>query len=251
MSDYIRIQVTATLTAAMHILGPGRTMALTERPIELDTEGYPLIPASSIRGRIRAQLERLLVATGAVVCKPPVADQMCPHYSRHSNVDSQSQSGNQIHFANQPETAYCMACRIFGSSWRAGALVTDNLLLVEQHRLDYAELLRTERTSVSISRRLGVAQSARLFSTETTVHELQRGEPLTFSGVFRGRLSRVEAGWLLAALQSVTHVGGNKARGLGSLQLHVAEVAWRQHGQWVTETDPTILIEEALTDANL
>lgn len=223
----------AELASGLHILGPGRTVALVDRAIELDAQGFPLIPASSIRGRVRAHLERLLRAWGQPVCTPPAPERMCPH------AWGEDDEG--------PRGGYCQACRIFGSPWYPAAIINTDLRLVDSQRRASPELLRTERMSLGISRRLGTAQGERLFSTEATVRDLD-ARPLRFEGLISGRLTPIEAGWLLAGLQLVTHAGGNKARGLGELTLSAAEVTWWQNGEWVA-ADARPLIEEVLSDA--
>lgn len=226
----IRIKLQARLQSALHIAGPGRAVALVDRPIELDSAGYPLIPASSIRGRLRAHLERLLKAWDQPVCTPPQPAQMCPHvWGNHPA---------------RPKQGYCLACRLFGSVWYEAALLSDDLRLIAEQRGD-PDLLRMERMSLSVGRRLGTAQSERLFATETTTPYLA-DEPLCFEGTMIGMVTAEEAGWLLAAVPTITHAGGSKARGLGALDLTVAEVAWWQDGQWMTVSTPADLIKEAL-----
>lgn len=231
MAQRIRITLRAELTSALHILGPGRTAVLLDRSIELDLQGYPLIPASSIRGRVRVHLERLLNAWGKPVCTPPSPDKMCPHYCKSNQA---------------PDGGYCFACRIFGSSWHPSGISNSDLHLVEKERF-HPDLLRSQRTSVAISRRLGIAQSGALLFTETTVRDIDN-QSLCFEGMMQGRLSKKEAGWLLAGVRLVTHAGGSKARGLGEMRLSATEVLWWQEGRWqAAEADK--LIEEALGNA--
>lgn len=234
MVQRIRITLQAELASALHILGPGRTAALLDRSIELDLKGYPVIPASSIRGRLRVHLERLLKAWGLPVCVPPSPEQMCPHHWPEGEG---------------PEGGYCMACRIFGSTWHPAGIANSDLRLTELIKKEIdPSLLRTERTSVAIGRRLGIAQTGALLFTETTVRDLD-GVPLSFEGVMQGRLSDEEAGWLLAGARLVTHAGGSKARGLGEMQVKIAKVErWQQEEQRWQLLDANALIEEALND---
>lgn len=232
MVQRIRITLQAELASALHILGPGRTAALLDRSIELDLKGYPVIPASSIRGRLRVHLERLLKAWGLPVCVPPSPEQMCPHHWPAGEG---------------PEDGYCMACRIFGSTWRPAGIANSDMQLVKSQQLD-PSLLRAERTSVAISRRLGIAQTGALLFTETTVRDLD-GVPLCFEGVMQGRVSDEEVGWLLAGARLVTHAGGSKARGLGAMQVKIAKVERRQQDKQGWQLlDANQLIEEALND---
>lgn len=228
----IQITLQAQLNSALHIAGPGRAVALVDRPIELDAAGFPLIPASSIRGRLRAHLERLLRAWQQPVCTPPLPERMCPHCWANGQ---------------QTDGHYCMACRLFGSSWYEAALISDDLLLIPEQRGD-AEVLRMERMSLGVGRRLGTAQSERLFATETTVPRLGK-TALTFVGHMTGLVTAAEAGWLLAAIPTITHAGGSKARGLGAMTLTATAVAWWQAGAWQPVANPATLIEEALSDA--
>lgn len=225
MSDPLRIVLEATLRSPLHILGPGRNVALVDRPIELDAEGYPLIPASSIRGRLRVHLERLLRQMGLPVCTPPSPEQMCPHAGHDG---------------------YCLACRVFGSPWYPAGMMNGDLRLVNPRPMP-ADLLRSKRTSVGISRRLGTAQAERLFTLEAAAAAAQ-GLPLLFEGEMVGRLTDEEAGWLLAAVPLVAHLGGSKARGLGEVSLRVKEAARWRNGGW-QPVDAGRLIEEVLTHA--
>ena len=226
MSDRWRIVLVAETRTAFHTLGPGRTVHLVERPIQVDPEGAPFIPASSVRGRVRAHLERLLRALGQPVCRPPRPEGMCPHAG----------------VVADPAGPLCLACRIFGNAWHPSATSFEDLHLVrpgpEPVPLSY-------RTGTGISRWLGTVQTGRLFTVETTT-----GGGLRFQGGVEGLLSREEVGWLLAAVGTVRHLGGGKARGLGEVRLRVAHLfRWDpQVGAWVEE-DPENLVKEVVGDA--
>src|SRR5947207_1365641 len=93
MDEAFRITLTAHAATALHLTGPGRTLALVDRPLQLDEIGLPVLPGSSVRGRVRVHLERLLRGLGRTVCTPPRPDRMCPHY----------------------DGGYCLVCKLFGS----------------------------------------------------------------------------------------------------------------------------------------
>lgn len=233
MADSLRITLRVELETALHILGPGRPVVLVDKPLELDSQGYPLIPASTIRGRLRVHLERLLRGLDLPVCFPPRPERLCPH------VWGQQPA---------PEDGYCIACRVFGSPWREAGLAASDLRLVADQRSQFAPaLLRQERAGVSLSRRLGAAQNERLFMIESTVPRAN-AEALRFEGTLEGRLSSAEAGWLLATLPLVAHIGGGKSRGLGGVRLRATAVAWWRNGSW-TAADPDALLTEVLGDA--
>ncbi len=221
-----RINIEVKTLTDFHTLGPGRTLPLLDRPIQVDGSGCPIIPGSLIRGRVRAHLERLLRARGRPVCRPPAPQNMCPH--NQEVVGKLAPTGDP----------YCLACRIFGSAWR------DSGVVFSDFHLDGELQEFPTRTGVGISRRLGTVQAERLFLTETAPPGLR------FTGKAEGWLTREEAGWLLAAIRLVTHLGGGKSRGLGQVQIALVSVEqWDEgKGEWV-KVNPEDLIEEALSDA--
>jgi CRISPR/Cas system CSM-associated protein Csm3 (group 7 of RAMP superfamily) len=208
--------VSVTLKSDLHIAGPGRVLPLVDRTVEVNDQRLPIIPASSFRGRLRAELERILNAVGERTCNAPRPDRMCPHAAipnRHSDE----------------EPYYCRACRIFGCAWRLSAITLTDLApkKEEGHQL-------SQRTGVSINRRSGTAEEQRLYVIETVA----RGpaDPLCFAGAIEGRLERQDLGWLLAGVKAITHIGSGKARGLG--RVHDIGLSLSVHGpkagQWRT-----------------
>jgi CRISPR/Cas system CSM-associated protein Csm3 (group 7 of RAMP superfamily) len=223
MAEAFRIPLTARAETALHLTGPGRTLALVDRPLQVDHDGRPVLPGSSVRGRVRAQLERLLRGLGLPVCTPPRPERMCPRL----------------------RDEYCLACRIFGSPDLEAAVRVDDL------RCEGVDETLPQRTNVSLSRRLGTAQGERLFVSETTPWRAGTDHALTFHGQLSGRAGRTELGWLLAAIRLVTHVGGSKARGLGRVRLEAETVEWwdAEDGTWRSEASGR-LISEVLDDAS-
>ncbi|HXF69662.1 MAG TPA: RAMP superfamily CRISPR-associated protein [Thermoflexus sp.] len=223
MADRWRVVLEAETLTAFHTLGPGRTLPLVDRALQVDVEGNPFIPASSVRGRVRAHLERLLRASGLPACWPPRPEQMCPH----------------VGVVPDPKEPFCLACRIFGSPWYPSPTFFEDLRLVAvghpNGRLAY-------RTGIGISRRLGTVQAERLFTTEST-----SPTGLRFRGNIEGALAREEMGWLLAALRTVQHLGGDKARGMGQIRLRVVELLrWNAGtGAWTPE-NPEDLLKEVI-----
>lgn len=201
MADHWLLTLKLETETAFHTLGPGETLPLIDRMLQVDPAGRPMIPGSSVRGRVRAHLERLLKATGRPVCKPPQPAQTCPHHP-----------GLQSQLAALPEP-YCLACRIFGSVWRDSTVNFTDFHLAPTVSAEAAAV--TERISVSINRKLNSAQAERLFTSQTT----GPGQPLTFYGEVELFLERLELGWLLAGAKMVNYLGGGKARGLGKVRL--------------------------------
>lgn len=224
--DRFQIVLRLGAEAPLYIAGPGRTVPLVDRSVEVDEEGFPLIPASSLRGRARVHFERLARTFHEPVCSPPRPDRVCPH---------NQQVMRQL-LEREIAEPFCIACRTFGSSWRDSNVTFGDLRIAESQR----ELLRRVsfplRTGISLSRRLGTAQPERLFVMEIVPSGLQ-AEELAFEGLIEGLLDRKEIGWLIAALRSITHMGGNKARGLGRVRPEIDKLRFWNDGSrnWVEE----------------
>jgi CRISPR/Cas system CSM-associated protein Csm3 (group 7 of RAMP superfamily) len=228
----VRIRLQAQLHSPLHIAGPGRNVALVDRPIELDSRNLPIIPASTARGRIRVHLERLLKTMKQPVCVPPTPEQMCPHRWREGDL--------------APTDLICMACQLFGNPWHYARVLNDDLLFVGDDITGQTpDLLRMERTSLSVSRILGTAQAERLYTTESTIAQVN-GQALRFEGLMTGALSDIELGWLLGSIRLVTHAGGSKARGMGQLQFTATHVDRWDGTQWRAVVDVEKLISEVL-----
>lgn len=185
------IELKVILNSDLHTAGPGRTLPLVDRCVEVDERGYPVIPASSLRGRVRAQLERLLEALGERVCQPPNPENMCPH----------SPPGEL------PNT-YCRACRIFGNAWRQTQVFFSDLKST-------VDIPTEQRTGIGINRFLNTVEEQRLFIIETVPKSMQANNAPTFVGKVDGWLFCEDLAWLLVSLKTLTHLGGGKGRGLG------------------------------------
>mgnify|MGYP000123796775 CR=1 FL=1 len=232
MLALFRLDTEVVLKGMLHVAGLGRPRPLVDRCVAVDEHGVPYLPASSVRGRVRAHLERLLRAWGLPVCAPPRPERMCPHACLEGT-----------------EGGYCLACRLFGSPWRDGAVVCEDFRPqggpgsggAEPHTWDG---LMVVRTGVGIGRKLGTVREERLFFTEALPRVIA-GEGLRFGGALEVRAEPAELGWLVAAMRLVTHLGAQKGRGLGRVELRVTGVARWDGRDWVSE-DPGRFCEEVV-----
>jgi len=224
-----RLTVRLKLQTDLHIAGPGRTLPLVDRTVEVNSKGIPFIPASSLRGRLRAQVERLLKAFGQKVCSAPRPERMCPH-------------------AGLPD--FCTACRIFGSPWRLSAVTFTDWFppSKQQEAFVNEEQVFSTRTGIGINRRLNTVEEKRLFVTETVPEKVAQ-EELTFEGQIEGWLERKDIGWLLAGLQTLMHLGGGKARGLGRVEVVTINLEFYDEatGNWERQ-DWQAVLKEAISD---
>ncbi len=211
-----RVEITVQSLSGVAIAGGRLPRPELDRGTLRDWESRPMIPGSSLRGRARAQLEGILRALGQAVCAAPAAERMCP----------------QVRLPElPPEEEYCLACRIFGSPWRPSTVRCGDLRL--KHGSEGGQAHVTDmRPGVGISRYTGTAEPQRLYLLENACRGLE------YTGRVEGELTEEELPWLLAALASVRHLGGQKARGLGQVELVLDKLevdeetvdvgAWRQ-----------------------
>jgi len=234
MGERFRIAVACRLQTPLHIAGPGRTAPFVDRSVEVDWQGRPFIPGSSLRGRVRVHLERLARAWGEPVCMPPRPESTCPHLQ--GVVDALRQKGRAEPF--------CVVCRIFGSPWHPSSVWFGDL------RLQVPVLTFPVRPGVGIHRWLGTVQAERLFFTEEVPARVDAGD-LTFEGTIEGVLEWTDIGWLWASLTDVTHVGGQKARGRGRVVLEVRRLeVWRPASdRWEMVPDGRVRLQEALDES--
>ncbi len=203
------LSVNVMLHSDLHIAGVGRTAALIDRCIERDAQGRPYIPSTSFKGRVRAHYERLMHALGYDMksCKPPAPRNMC-------------KDPNNL----------CPACALFGSP-------------VQQSRVEFSHLMPqsatepTTRIGVGVNRKLNTVEQGRLFFYEAA--------PQTriemFTGTVRGWATETEIAQLIAAIQLITHFGGQKARGLGRVCVEVEKAYLKQNGKWEEPDAQTLL----------
>ncbi|MBE3577760.1 MAG: hypothetical protein IMX00_08725 [Limnochordales bacterium] len=216
-------RVTYRSEGPLDVHGAGLGVVLADRSVEVGGEDLPVIPGSSLRGVARTELERLLRSVGRFVCQPPHPDRMCPHV--RSGTARPGESGSQgkpvseaekQNFAGltaigREQLVFCDACRIFGSPWLSSAVWFSELVTAEPVKV-------ATRTSVSVSRWTGSAESERLYSFEFVPAGADRST-LLWVGNVEGRLEEPLAGLLLIALRMVSHLGGQKARGFGRVSL--------------------------------
>ncbi|MBN2390318.1 MAG: CRISPR-associated RAMP protein Csx10 [Anaerolineae bacterium] len=166
--------------------------AMADKPLTRDARGLPMIPASTFKGKLRHEVERLtpMLYPGArQPCAAPIAETMC-----------------------QGDAEPCLVCQLFGSPWVAGKLTFGDFRLVEPEFLTRDEPpIGEQRYGVGLSRYRKVAEDQLLYTTEVFLP----GAPLTFEGYIAGDLLPDELDLLQAGLTQLLTVGGGKTQGLG------------------------------------
>jgi CRISPR/Cas system CSM-associated protein Csm3 (group 7 of RAMP superfamily) len=184
---YFILDLTIQPVTSVSVGGSGNQGVRADKTIQRDGRNRPIIPASQVKGRLRHMCEAFLRGSGVQVCRPPHPQTTCP----------------QLPEIPDPP---CPICRLFGSAWTPGPLRFRNL--------PQDEVSSALCPSVSLNRRLGVAQEQRLFFLETTAP----GTGLVFHCAEAISGVGIEPGaalFLLASLCRIPSWGGAKSRGLG------------------------------------
>jgi len=170
--------------------GSGTARGLADNGVVRDALGNPYVPGSTIKGRLRYYCEKILNERGENYCTP---------------------------FTNNP-CKRCKICSIFGfAGGIGGKAVFSDALLIDDLR-EYGKFCFFTRDGIMISRGRGVTVEGHLFKTEMLL------PGLVFTGEIEGNLTEDEKQLIREGLQAITHIGGNKSRGLGRCKFTIEEV---------------------------
>lgn len=191
------IDVELTLQSPLHIGALAPAGAVAMRGLVKDADGWPYVPASAFKGRLRHSVERLAHGLGRRVC------------ATHRDMCREAASA-------------CPACQIFGSAWLPGPVHFIDLTLCGPAQVvDYLDAERragrrpgsSERYGVGLNRRRKVAADQLLYTTEL----FQPGAPLVFGAALTGIPDLTTAAWLFCGLSALDSLGSSRSRGLGWL----------------------------------
>jgi CRISPR-associated protein Csm3 len=220
-----RIIFAGTLEAAtpLHI-GSGRPeveVGEVDLPVLTDPRGQPYVPGSSLKGRVRAEAERIAREKGMDVCRPPDVKDMCG--TLKSKIED-----------------FCVCCRIFGTAGNIS--VASKVKFRDAYPTSKVEAL-LERTGIAIDREKGTVSRGALY----TIQAVPAGTKFGFE-VVAENLADDELKLLLAALRSVedSALGGSSTRGFGKVKLTIEKVVERTAGYYLSEEEERVLTNDEL-----
>ncbi len=189
---HLHITLKLTWRTAFHTTGNrwkwGADKALMQR-----YDGQFVLPATSIKGALREQAERLL--RGHMhICNAPDPGQMCP----------------------APDNL-CLVCRVFGNPRRPSPLRFQDGVLSGKTEERVGEIVTQIRAGVAISRRRRAAVPQRLYFVETTAAGSMQAQAVV-EGFFPSQQEAEEAAALVVlAARILPALGAGRTRGLGWL----------------------------------
>jgi CRISPR-associated protein Csx10 len=219
--------VTVTLESPLSVGAGGSSEGFADKSIVRDADFRLIIPGSHFKGRLRHTVEKIARAAGYAVCNAPQPGDICPR--PFADTKGAIAAARLLGEGAKSEEYYCIVCQMFGAPTYRAPLHFADL----RHTDDYSEAtkrlgvhgLAAIRPGVSINRRRGVAEDARLFFVETS----RPGASLNFEAerAIEGQLPLDEDGpsaeeyrlLLETGLKLLRQWGGGKTRGLGWAKL--------------------------------
>ncbi|MBU4262978.1 MAG: CRISPR-associated RAMP protein [Proteobacteria bacterium] len=202
----------------------------TDAPFIRTASGKPYIPGTSLRGAIRAELERILAAVGESAtgmascllfepegCADKVNDHLKALREKEEKKNKKDRKTEDQLLAQAAADKLCAICRLFGSTMYAARLTIGDALPVE----DSKEPTGAIRDGVGIDRDTGAASDGAKFDYEV----LEPGVDGPFFS-FRMQVENVATEsdkklitLILRLLTQGLQAGGKKAAGMGRIKL--------------------------------
>ena len=196
------IDLKVTFESALSVGAGGSAGTIADKSIVRDGWGRPLIPGSQLKGKLRWAVEQLLRAMGDDIAAPfedppDILEKLKEKKPIQRNQIAHWLFGTRDHrsplqFADLHATAVSPA-------------------LAHTMRQELSQI----RPSVSINRRRGVAEDARLLFQETALEGMQFAHERAITGNLPDEKAKQYAALLWAALKFTDRWGGAKSRGLG------------------------------------
>lgn len=194
-----------------------------DMPILRDPNRQPYIPGSSLKGRVRAEAERIAREEKMAVCNPPNVENMCG--SLKGSVED-----------------FCIACRIFGTAGEIS--VASKVKFRDAYPIQKVEEL-LERTGIAIDRAKGTVAKGAIY----TIEAVPAGTIFNFE-IVAENLTDEELKLLLAALKSVedSALGGSSTGGFGKVKMDFKRISERSAKYYLGEEEERVLEGEALKE---
>jgi len=226
LEERLILQGTVEAVTPIHI-GSGRgerEIGEVDLPILKGPSGQPYVPGSSLKGKVRAEAERIAREKGMPVCSPPDVRNMCGTTK-----------------ASQEPDKFCICCRIFGTAGEVS--VASKVKLRDAYPTkEVGETLK--RTGIAMDRSTGSVAPRNLYLIEA----VPAGTHFNLE-IVAENLTDEELRLLKAALKSVqdSALGGFTTRGFGKVRFNFSKLSKRTAGYYLGEEKEELLEEKALS----
>lgn len=204
----INLKLTITFSSPF-MVGSGFGIAgLVDSSTVKDSKGIIYLPASSIKGKIKSEFKKNIESI--VV----------------SSVCNSIVSGNKEVCKDKDIKNACIVCRIFGSEFYEGSLIfTDGVMDAEKRKklskIEGDNILPVFQSSIrsgtKINRLLKTTEEGALFSMEGV------NPAIELTSTIKGScyMSEDQYNYFIGTIKTITHLGGNKAGGMGRCDIIV------------------------------
>jgi CRISPR-associated RAMP protein (TIGR02581 family) len=207
----------------LHIGSGSSEMEIEEvdMPVLRAPDGEPYIPGSSLKGKLRSEVERLAKAKNMDVCSPPNIRDMCGS-TKNNLVD------------------LCIGCRLFGTAGRIS--VASKVKLRDAYTVETVEAM-LERQGTAIDRSTGTVSRTALYKVEAVPAGTRFGFELVAENLEDDELKYLKAG--LKSLED-SALGGSTSRGFGKIRLLFERASTRGPGYYLGEEPEEVIEGEEL-----
>lgn len=204
--------------SALHVGAASSPLAVgTDRPVARDALGQPYIPGATLKGALRAEVERVVRAVRpARACNPvgAVAERCVPTLQR-ADASAPEASGVAATAGTLP-AATCWVCRLFGAPWLASRVQVADLAIIPATwvgQFQVREGIAVDRDTDTGRRALGNDYEVVPAGAEFACRLRADTDEPRLLGMLALGLRALEAGHLA--------LGGGRSRGLGRVALMV------------------------------
>ncbi len=189
----------------------------TDLPVIKDSQGRPFIPGSSLRGAVRAHVERIVRAFEPGVGSGKGASNPVKPSEWAIPPERRRQLANGNTYEREVFEESCRIERVFGSPWLASRVrFTDLPLLTEGVEPELRDSVAIDREKESVANKYDF-------------EAMPAGVRFGFE-IIAENLNDVELGLLLLGIRELENgairIGGFKGRGLGVVKLENARYEW-------------------------
>lgn len=201
----------------LHVGAGGPELTGEPIPVIKGVGGRPYIPGSSIKGKVRSEVERLARSLGLKVCSPPDVKRMCG-----SNVNR--------------EDDLCVACRIFGT---AGGKLSMASKVKFRDAFPEGDVRPQERPGVAIDRDRGAVEPRRLYTLEVVPEGTRFRLEVVCENIEDHELKMLMSAMVRGL--SDTGLGGHVSRGLGKVRAVIERVRVREPKYYLGMEDEKVI----------